>query len=116
MAMTKVEKLKALLGITTSDKDFIIQFILDKVSDMVCNYCNIQEIPQGLENVTLNMAVDLYRAEGLGQEQLQGVVKSISEGDVSVSFSSASSISENPGMAFLKNYIKQLDQYRKVGW
>ncbi|NLK37811.1 MAG: hypothetical protein GX299_06985 [Epulopiscium sp.] len=114
--MTRHEKLKNLLGIVGNDKDFIIEFVLGKVSDMVCNYCNIKEIPQGLENVLLNMAVDLYRAEGLGQEQIQGAVKSITEGDVTVSFSSASSVSDNPGMAFLKNYTKQLDRYRKAGW
>lgn len=116
MAMTRVEKLKTLLGITTGDKDFIVEFILAKASDMICNYCNIDTVPVGLENVMLNMAVDLYRAESLGQEQVEGAVKSISEGDVTVSFSSASSVSENPGMAFLKDYTKQLDRYRRVGW
>lgn len=114
--MTRVEKLKTLLGIATNEKDFIIEFILNKASDMICNYCHIESVPMGLENVMLNMAIDLYRSERLGQEEMQGAVKSISEGDVTVSFSSASSISENPSMAFLKDYTKQLDRYRKVGW
>lgn len=90
--------------------------MLDKVSDMVCNYCNIDDVPKGLENVMLNMAVDLYRAESLGQEQAEGSVKSITEGDVTVSFASASSASENLGMTFLKDYTAQLNRYRKLGW
>ena len=83
---------------------------------MVCNYCNINQIPKGLENVMLNMALDLYRAESLGQEQTEGNLKSITEGDVSVSFGSAYSTADNIGMQFLKNYNAQLDKYRKFSW
>lgn len=90
--------------------------MLDKIQDMVCNYCNIEEVPKGLENVMLNMAVDLYRAESLGQETAEGTVKSITEGDVTVSFSSASAVSENSGMQFLKGYTAQLNRYRKLKW
>ena len=90
--------------------------MLEKIQDMVCNYCNIDEIPPRLENVMLNMAVDMYRAENLGQEAAEGTVKSITEGDVTVSFGSATSTSENIGMNFLKNYITQLNRYRKLGW
>ena len=108
--------LKILLGITDESKDVILSFVIDKVSDMICNYCRVDEVPTGLSNVLLNMCVDMYRAESLGQEQVQGPVKSISEGDVSVSFGSATSTSENSGMEFLKNYTAQLNRYRKVGW
>ena len=100
----RLEKLKLLLGVKNEEKD------------MVCNYCNIEEVPKGLENVLLNMAVDLYRAESLGQEQAEGTVKSITEGDVTVSFASASAISENSGMQFLKDYTAQLNRYRRLGW
>ena len=104
----RLEKLKLLLGVKNEEKDNILLFVLDKTQDMVCNYCNIEEVPKGLENVLLNMAVDLYRAESLGQEQAEGTVKSITEGDVTVSFASASAISHNRGMQFLKNYTAQL--------
>ncbi len=114
--MEKLQKLKLLLGLENDDKDELLLFVIDKVSDMVCNYCNIKQVPKGLENVMLNMAVDLYRAESLGQEQAEGNVKSITEGDVSVAFSSASAISENSGMQFLKDYTAQLNRYRKLKW
>ena len=99
--MEKLQKLKLLLGLENDDKDELLLFVIDKVSDMVCNYCNIKQVPKGLEKVMLNMAVDLYRAESLGQEQAEGTVKSVTEGDVTVSFASASAISENSGMQFL---------------
>lgn len=114
--LQRLIKLKLLLGVENDEKDAILYFVLDKIQDMVCNYCNIEEVPKGLENVMLNMAVDLYRAESLGQEQAEGTVKSITEGDVTVSFSSASAVSENSGMQFLKGYTAQLNGYRKLKW
>ena len=114
--LQRLIKLKLLLGVENDEKDAILCFVLDKIQDMVCNYCNIEEVPKGLENVMLNMAVDLYRAESLGQETAEGTVKSITEGDVTVSFSSASAVSENSGMQFLKGYTAQLNRYRKLKW
>lgn len=114
--MTQLEMLKSLLGIGDSSKDDILNFIIAKVSDMVCNYCRLKTVPVRLERVMLNMCVDLYRAECLGQEQADGPVRGISEGKVSVTFASATNSAEDEGMAFLRNYIGQLNRYRKVGW
>lgn len=111
-----LEKLKILLGIEDNSKDYVLQLTIDIVTDMVLNYCHIKEIPSGLENVVVSMCIDKYRAENYGQENSEGKVKSISEGDVSVSFGSAFSTSENPSMEFLKNYKSQLNIYRKVVW
>ena len=111
-----LEKLKILLGIEDNSKDYVLQLTIDIVTDMVLNYCHIKEIPSGLENVVVSMCIDKYRDENYGQENSEGTVKSISEGDVSVSFGSAFSISENPSMEFLKNYKSQLNIYRKVVW
>lgn len=111
-----LEKLKILLGIEDNSKDYVLQLTIDIVTDMVLNYCHIKEIPSGLENIVVSMCIDKYRAENYGQENSEGKVKGISEGDVSVSFGSAFSISENPSMEFLKNYKSQLNIYRKVVW
>ena len=109
-----LERLKKLLGIADESKDEILQFTINNVTDMVLNYCNITEVPEKLENIILSMCVDKYRAESLGSETSQGTVKSISEGDVSVSYGSAS-VSDNPGMEFLKGYKSQLDRFRRLG-
>ena len=110
----QIELLNKLLG-GKVDED-ILAFTLGKAEDMILNYCRLSAVPMGLKRVLLNMAVDIYRAEQLGQETATGAVKSISEGDVSVSYASSTSASENPGMVFLKNYEGQLQRYRKVGW
>ena len=115
MVVNKLERLKKLLGIADDSKDEILQFTIDNVTDMVLNYCNINEVPEKLENIILSMCVDKYRAESLGSETSQGSVKSISEGDVSVSYGSAYSVSDNPGMEFLKGYKAQLDRFRRLG-
>ena len=115
MVVNKLERLKKLLGIADDSKDEVLQFTIDNVMDMVLNYCNITEVPEKLENIILSMCVDKYRAESLGSETSQGAVKSISEGDVSVSYGSAYSVSDNPGMEFLKGYKAQLDRYRRLG-
>ena len=116
MAGASLNTLKMLLGVTDNSKDDILTFTMNKVTDMVLNYCNIDYIPDRLDNVLINMCIDMYRAESLGQEELQGPVKSITEGDVSVSFGNAQNVSDNPGMEFLKNYTLQLDRFRKARW
>lgn len=112
----QITALKLLLGITDDSKDTIIDFIINNVSDMIFNYCCIDTMPLGLENVLLKMCVDIYRAESLGQEQKQGLVKSISEGDVSVSFCTPTELNEHGQRSFLSDYEEQLNRYRKVGW
>ncbi len=116
MVVNKLERLKKLLGIADESKDEVLQFTIDNVTDMVLNYCNIPEVPEKLENLILSMCVDKYRAESLGSETSQDTVKSISEGDVSVSYGSAYSVSDNPGMEFLKGYKAQLDRFRRLGF
>ena len=110
-----LKKLKQLLGITDDSKDFVLQYVIDTVTDMALNYCNIDTLPEQLENIVLAMCMDMYRAESLGQETAQGAVKSMTEGDVSVSFGSAYSVVDNPSMAFLKGYTAQLDRFRRLG-
>jgi len=105
---------KLLLGITTSDKDTPLQFILDDVTETVLNYCNITELPAGLKNTAYRMAIDLYRNENIGSEDPASQVTSISEGDTSTSF--GQHVDDAFLSTVLKNYIPQLNRYRKVGF
>lgn len=117
LQMTMTERVTLLNKLVGDEADpEILQFILGKCQDMILNYCRIKELPAALENVLINMCVDLYRAEQLGKSQVTGAVKSVTEGDVSVTYTSATNVSENKGMEFLKDYTKQLDRYRRMGW
>ncbi|MCC0697669.1 phage head-tail connector protein [Clostridioides sp. ES-S-0048-02] len=112
----EVERLKKLLGFSREDdsKDAILEFVLEDVEEMVKNYCNISVIPEGLNSTVLRMAIDMYKNESLGSEDIAlGSISSISEGDTSVSYrSSASEFKES----LLKDYKAQLNRYRKIRW
>lgn len=108
-----IEKLKQLLGITGADQDTLLQFALDNVTETIMNYCNLEELPAGLENTAYRMAMDLYRNENLGSANLDnGLIASITEGDTSVSYKENTAYTQS----LLKNYRAQLSRYRKIVW
>lgn len=109
-------KLKPLLGIKEDDKskDLILEFILEDVRETILNYCNIKEVPLGLNSIMFKMAVDLYRYENLGSEvNSLGVISSIKEGDTSVSYTNTISDFKD---SILKDYKAILNRYRKLVW
>lgn len=111
----ELTKLKQLLGITDESKDVVLQFIIDDVTETILNYCNIEEIPNGLVNTAYRMAIDLYRNENLGNEEYAlGSVSTISVGDTSTSFKQ--SVDDGFKETLLKNYIRSLNKYRRVVW
>jgi hypothetical protein len=114
--MTQLEKLKKLLGIPLDNdsKDFLLQFTLEDIEQMIKGHCNIREVPKELNNTILKMAVDLYRNENLGEEESSlGSVSSISEGDTTVSYKSSSNEFKD---TLIKDYKTQLNRYRKLVW
>ena len=85
----------------------------DAVQETILNYCNLDELQEGLIHTAYRMAVDLYRYEHPGEAAAPVMVKSISEGDTSTSFGDASEILKD---SILKNYRAQLNRYRKLRW
>lgn len=109
--ITQVEKLKALLGITDTDKDVLVEFALENAGETVKNYCHIEEIPTGLATTVLRMAADIYRNEQMGSVEVPQSVSSVTVGDTSTSFkTSGADFSES----IMKNYKAVLNRYRKV--
>lgn len=108
----EVNKLKGLLGIPEEDatQDAALQFILDDVDEIIRNYCHLKESPPGLTNTAYRMAVDLYRGERPGIGDAPMTVSSMSEGDTSTGLKSASDALKG---GILKDYIRQLNHYRK---
>ncbi|BDR66978.1 phage protein [Clostridium tetani] len=114
--MTNLEKSKRLLGIPLEDnsKDFLLEFALEDVEQIVKNYCHIKEVPEELNTTVLKMAIDMYRNENLGEEgNSLGSISSITEGDTSVSY--RSSVAEFKD-SIIKDYKAQLNKYRKLVW
>lgn len=110
----ELEKLKQLLG-NPDAQDAILEFIIFDVEEIIKNYCNVEEVPEGLLCTSYRMAVDLYRNENLGNEEgALGSVSSVSEGDTSTTFNQ--NVDSDFKDTVLKNYRKTLNCYRKVGF
>lgn len=108
-------KLKGLLGISQADvdRDIPLQFIMDYVDEVVTNYCNLPEVPDGLITTCYRMAMDLYRAAGIGEADAPLFVSSLKEGDTVTSFGSMLSVVSD---SVLNDYRAQLNRYRKLRW
>ena len=111
----ELERLKELLGMKPgeTDNDAVLVFTMDTVQETILNYCNLDELPDGLVHTAYRMAVDLYRYEHPGEAAAPVMVKSISEGDTSTGFGDASEALKD---SILKNYRTQLNRYRKLRW
>ena len=113
----QLTKLKILLGITDELQDGVLSFVLETVREMVLNYCNIDVIPEGLQSTVVRMAADLYRSEGYGQAAAPQVAKSVTRGDVTVSYGDGAAVPQiTGGKSVLDDYKAQLQVYRKLRW
>lgn len=114
--MTKenlLAKVKLLFPAATAQT---LDFACDLVIEEISNYCNLREVPDQLLNTAIMMVRGLYNSTQLGAEQMQPVVKGVSRGDTSYSFSSvaeqmAQLVSSGD---FLTDYRTQLNAYRKM--
>lgn len=108
-------KLKELLGIPREDtsQQAVLEFVMDDVTETILNYCNLETLPKGLENLAYRMAVDIYRHDRPGVADIPQAVTAISEGDTSTSFTSAADALAG---GILKDYQGQLNRFRKLRW
>ena len=109
-------KLKMVLGITGTDKDEQLNFIIELVTEEILNYCHLAQLPAQLNNVAIMMCADVYRQSLVGQEKLKSEIKSTSRGDTSYSFKTPSELAleavKSP--SFMTNYQKQVMKFRKM--
>ena len=101
-----LRKLKMLLGIKDESKDELLSFLIDDVVNLIMGYCRICFLPRPLESLVPVVVADMYRAKGYGNESAPEIVKSVSEGQRSVSFDS-----KTPDSDFLTNYYDRLKPF-----
>lgn len=101
-----LQRLKMLLGITDGSKDELLSFLIDDTINLILGYCRICFLPRPLESLVPVIAADMYRAKGYGNESAPEIVKSISEGQRSVSLDS-----KTPDSDFLTNYYDRLKPF-----
>lgn len=111
-----LKKLKLLLGIAESDRDELLQYMLDTITDEILNYCNLDSLPVKLENIAVRMAADMWRNEGYGMEAKQQAVTSVSRGNVSTSFAIPDQSGLAGGKSIVDDYAAQLNAFRRLRW
>lgn len=108
-----LEKLKVLMGMEGEETDSLLSMALDTAREMICNYCHVEEVPEGLYMAQIRMAAEVYRNELSGEAGGDGV-SSVSLGDMTVALGDKT-VSQNYQESLMKNYKAQLNRYRRLG-
>lgn len=106
--------------------DWMLDFIIQKVTNHILNSCNISSIPEGLHQMAVDMVVGEFlmgkKASGqLDESEIMNseAVTSIKLGDTQVNFGEDRTASQqfDSLIAFLmKGYEADLVSYRKIAW
>lgn len=107
----------------------IIEFCINKVSEYIKNYCNVLEVPEGVKYAAIDMVCGefLQFKYTLGELDISDIdldvfpVKSVTEGDTSVSYAVNDNESESAKILSFINKIQQdgknnLYRYRRFAW
>lgn len=102
-----------------------LAFIVELVKEKIRNFCNIDEVPEDLFYTAVDMVCGeyLYQMQNLGKLDAEifpvdAAIKSISEGDVSVSFMDNASASDRLTALIqtLRGTDRDLMAYRRLKW
>ena len=108
--LRKVESLLLEISLET------LEFACDLTWHSICNYCNIDSVPEGLLPIAVMLVKNLVQSARLSENQLQPAVKGVSRGDTSFTFASIAEQMTQMASAntFLLDYHAQLNAYRKM--
>ena len=110
-----LENIKLLLNITDDKHDNIILLYLDKISTIVLDYCNVNELSKGLESFIEDKVVSIMKPTITGGTQNTGEIKSISRGDTKIEYNVGEASDTSLGSSYLTNFDKlALKPYVKV--
>ena len=111
--VVKVKEFVLLLNPTLTTLENLDSYIKLTIRK-VMNDCNIKTLPDELIEITGEIVVDMI---SVNKDDGENEVKSISEGDTTVTFDSTS-INEYKKMLnkYFKNYALQISPFRKIRW
>ena len=110
-----LENIKLILNITDYKHDNIISLYLDKISTIVLNYCNVNELSKGLESFVEDKVVSIMKPLVTGGTQNTGEIKSISRGDTKIEYNVGEAVqTSSNGVSLTDSDKKILNTYRKV--
>lgn len=97
------DDVKVLLKLAPEDisQDGMIDFQVRAVTKKILNYCNLDALPEGLEEVAARMVVEIMSPNS-------GRTESVQRGDTRISYAASS------GADWLSGYTEELDRYRRM--
>ena len=99
-----LENVKMLLGIDSTEKDSLLNFLIDDTVSAVLSYCRIEFLPETLTGIVAQMVAKSYNVNCSGDGD-KADIASISQGDRSVSYRGGSSAS------LLVDFEKRLEPF-----
>ena len=110
-----LENIKLMLNINDEEHDTMILLYISKVSTMVVEYCNINELSQGLESFIEDKVVSIVKPIITGCTQNTGEIKSISRGDTKIEYNVGdATVSTSNGATLTSSDKEFLKQYRRA--
>lgn len=121
-----IKRLESFGVATEPEDDWPLDFVIQKVTDFIRNYCNISEIPEGLRCVAVDRVAGEFLLAKKAAGQLTGfdletVVKQIQEGDTAVTFGVEGSQTPEQRLDTLIGYLLkagdgQFAAFRRFAW
>ena len=110
-----LENIKLLLNITDEKHDNMILLYISKVSTMIVDYCNVNELTEGLESFIEDKVVSIMKPLVTGGTQNTGEIKSITRGDTKIEYNVGEAIiSTSNGVNLTDSDKKILNTYRRA--
>ncbi len=117
--MFEVEQLRERLldmGFETEEnEEDILKNAIERVEQTILNYCNCENVPQELYFVALDMACGEYLAASRCQGSEKSALKSISEGDISVTFGDEEPVEVLADKLLCKGR-EEMVSFRRIKW
>jgi len=111
-----LDGMKELRSVTGENR--ALEFAARRSVEMVKGYCNIQEISKELVGVCISIGLWLYDNDMYKTTKSpgNGPVKSIREGQVSVTFQEEKKLQGMDESKILVAFSTELNRFRKMGW
>ena len=109
-----LENVKLMLNISNYEYDNIILLYLSKVETMVVEYCNINELTDGLKSFIEDKVVSIMKTTVTIGVQNASEIKSISRGDTKIEYNVGDVAEASNGATLTSSDKEFLKQYRRV--
>lgn len=109
----------------TDDDPWALDFIISSVLQYIKNYCNTDEIPQGLRHLAVHMCAGRFLQHKKSSGTLEGfrldaAIESIKGGDTTVSFAGGALTGEQRLDGLIAQLVSpnqvELNKYRRLQW